>query len=205
MTQTKIRGASDQPGACPLCGALLRQARNLRRHLLTSCKYRMMSPAAAIASLPPASILEPEVQLQQPVAVSLQQPGSPLRTLPLQMQQPNSPMRTIPVQLQRPGSPLRTIPVQIQEPLSPSNSLRAVMLHMHHPVVAAHNAMIPLHLQTDENEENKALSRKDKRSEDMCEQIVCKVSPLPSPMSSCGNLASPNCGIISPTPSMAQQ
>ncbi|XP_014484238.1 PREDICTED: transcription factor GAGA isoform X2 [Dinoponera quadriceps] len=36
----KTRGASDCPGICPLCGATLRQARNLRRHLLSSCKYR---------------------------------------------------------------------------------------------------------------------------------------------------------------------
>lgn len=38
--QSKARGASDCPGICPLCGATLRQARNLRRHLLSSCKYR---------------------------------------------------------------------------------------------------------------------------------------------------------------------
>ncbi|XP_018400830.1 PREDICTED: transcription factor GAGA-like [Cyphomyrmex costatus] len=38
--QSKTRGASDCPGVCPLCGATLRQARNLRRHLLSSCKYR---------------------------------------------------------------------------------------------------------------------------------------------------------------------
>lgn len=37
---TKIRGASDCPGVCILCGSTLRQARNLRRHLLSSCKYR---------------------------------------------------------------------------------------------------------------------------------------------------------------------
>jgi hypothetical protein len=30
---SKIRGASDQPTTCPFCGATLRQARNLRRHL----------------------------------------------------------------------------------------------------------------------------------------------------------------------------
>ena len=39
----KIRGASDCPGVCPLCGATLRQARNLRRHLVSSCKYRLNS------------------------------------------------------------------------------------------------------------------------------------------------------------------
>lgn len=33
LTGSKIRGASDQPAICPLCGATLRQARNLRRHL----------------------------------------------------------------------------------------------------------------------------------------------------------------------------
>lgn len=32
-TGSKVRGASDQPATCPLCGATLRQARNLRRHL----------------------------------------------------------------------------------------------------------------------------------------------------------------------------
>lgn len=42
-TSSKIRGASDCPGQCALCGATLRQARNLRRHLLTSCKYRFNS------------------------------------------------------------------------------------------------------------------------------------------------------------------
>ncbi|KAM0731239.1 Transcription activator GAGA [Formica fusca] len=40
VNQSKARGASDCPGVCPLCGATLRQARNLRRHLLSSCKYR---------------------------------------------------------------------------------------------------------------------------------------------------------------------
>jgi len=44
--QSKARGASDCPGVCPLCGATLRQARNLRRHLLSSCKYRFTSSAA---------------------------------------------------------------------------------------------------------------------------------------------------------------
>lgn len=41
LSQSKSRGASDCPGVCPLCGATLRQARNLRRHLLSSCKYRL--------------------------------------------------------------------------------------------------------------------------------------------------------------------
>ena len=31
---------SNQPGMCPLCGIAIRQSRNLRRHLLVSCKYR---------------------------------------------------------------------------------------------------------------------------------------------------------------------
>ncbi|KAG7199596.1 hypothetical protein KM043_014201 [Ampulex compressa] len=43
LNLSKIRGASDCPGVCPLCGATLRQARNLRRHLLSSCKYRFSS------------------------------------------------------------------------------------------------------------------------------------------------------------------
>ncbi|XP_011691118.1 PREDICTED: transcription factor GAGA-like isoform X1 [Wasmannia auropunctata] len=45
--QSKARGASDCPGVCPLCGATLRQARNLRRHLLSSCKYRFTNSSAA--------------------------------------------------------------------------------------------------------------------------------------------------------------
>lgn len=43
--QSKTRGASDCPGVCPLCGATLRQARNLRRHLLSSCKFRFNNSA----------------------------------------------------------------------------------------------------------------------------------------------------------------
>ncbi|XP_015119630.1 transcription factor GAGA isoform X3 [Diachasma alloeum] len=46
MNASKARGASDCPGQCALCGATLRQARNLRRHLLTSCKYRFNSHPA---------------------------------------------------------------------------------------------------------------------------------------------------------------
>lgn len=30
---SKTRSMSDQPASCPLCGAILRQSRNLRRHL----------------------------------------------------------------------------------------------------------------------------------------------------------------------------
>lgn len=40
----KIRGASDCPGQCSFCGATLRQARNLRRHILSSCKFRFNNP-----------------------------------------------------------------------------------------------------------------------------------------------------------------
>ncbi|XP_054283006.1 longitudinals lacking protein, isoforms H/M/V-like isoform X2 [Macrosteles quadrilineatus] len=36
----KSRCASEQPRTCPLCGLLIRQARNLRRHLLTACTSR---------------------------------------------------------------------------------------------------------------------------------------------------------------------
>ncbi|XP_052125330.1 transcription factor GAGA isoform X2 [Frankliniella occidentalis] len=35
------QGGSNQPGVCPLCGTAVRQARNLRRHLFTSCKLRI--------------------------------------------------------------------------------------------------------------------------------------------------------------------
>jgi len=45
--QSKSRGASDCPGVCPLCGATLRQARNLRRHLISSCKYRFSNNTTA--------------------------------------------------------------------------------------------------------------------------------------------------------------
>ncbi|EGI61867.1 Transcription factor GAGA [Acromyrmex echinatior] len=47
---SKARGASDCPGVCPLCGATLRQARNLRRHLLSSCKFRFNSATNAITT-----------------------------------------------------------------------------------------------------------------------------------------------------------
>jgi hypothetical protein len=60
----KIRGASDCPGVCPLCGSTLRQARNLRRHLISSCKYRftantshqMMSDSMSIEVKPEVDI-----------------------------------------------------------------------------------------------------------------------------------------------------
>lgn len=53
----KIRGASDCPGVCPLCGATLRQARNLRRHLLSSCKYRLNSFAGLRSHSPSDSMM----------------------------------------------------------------------------------------------------------------------------------------------------
>ncbi|XP_067203453.1 transcription activator GAGA isoform X1 [Linepithema humile] len=52
--QSKSRGASDCPGVCPLCGATLRQARNLRRHLISSCKYRFSNNTTpATTTTPP--------------------------------------------------------------------------------------------------------------------------------------------------------
>lgn len=111
----KVRGASDQPGVCPLCGSMLRQARNLRRHLLTSCKYRMLGAASQTSSIIPSD----------------------------------------------------TRPVLLQ-PVSYVSS----------PVV--------LHSSGNET----------------CEQIVCKVSPLPSPLpspvSSCSNIVTPSCSIMTP-------
>ncbi|XP_051174520.1 transcription factor GAGA-like isoform X2 [Leptopilina boulardi] len=62
----KIRGASDCPGVCPLCGATLRQARNLRRHLLSSCKYRLNSFAGLRSHSPSDSMMievKPEVDV----------------------------------------------------------------------------------------------------------------------------------------------
>lgn len=72
----KVRGASDQPGACPLCGALLRQARNLRRHLITSCKYRMVNgthpTTSSAVSSPTQAERMPEGQLHQLQTITLQ-------------------------------------------------------------------------------------------------------------------------------------
>ncbi|XP_015596784.1 transcription factor GAGA isoform X3 [Cephus cinctus] len=64
MGAGKIRGASDCPGVCPLCGARLRQARNLRRHLLSSCKYRFNSGATQ-QSISDSMMIEikPEVEI----------------------------------------------------------------------------------------------------------------------------------------------
>jgi len=113
----KVRGASDQPGVCPLCGSMLRQARNLRRHLLTSCKYRLMGAATQPTSSSP--------------------------------------------------SDSRLVPLQ---PLSFVSS----------PIV--------LHSSGSET----------------CEQIVCKVSPLPSPLpspvSSCSNIILPSCSTMTSPP-----
>lgn len=61
---SKIRGASDCPGVCPLCGATLRQARNLRRHLLSSCKYRCISNPAQNSPADAMMIeIKPEVEI----------------------------------------------------------------------------------------------------------------------------------------------
>ena len=63
---TKIRGASDCPGVCPLCGSTLRQARNLRRHLLSSCKYRFTANPNHQMSMSDSMSIEvkPEVNIQ---------------------------------------------------------------------------------------------------------------------------------------------
>nr|XP_034196199.1 transcription factor GAGA-like isoform X1 [Osmia lignaria] len=64
MNLSKIRGASDCPGVCPLCGATLRQARNLRRHLLSSCKYRFSSNSVHGSTADSMMIeIKPEVEL----------------------------------------------------------------------------------------------------------------------------------------------
>lgn len=33
MLETKSRSQSEQPASCPICGAVIKQSRNLRRHL----------------------------------------------------------------------------------------------------------------------------------------------------------------------------
>lgn len=72
---TKTRSASDQPGTCPLCGAMLRQARNLRRHLLTSCKYRdsgeqlQTTPTTTPTEHRVQHTREPDLHQLQPVAM----------------------------------------------------------------------------------------------------------------------------------------
>ena len=61
---SKVRGASDCPGVCPLCGATLRQARNLRRHLLSSCKYRFNSHPSQPVNVETMTIdIKPEVEM----------------------------------------------------------------------------------------------------------------------------------------------
>ncbi|KAL0132300.1 hypothetical protein PUN28_000231 [Cardiocondyla obscurior] len=69
--QSKSRGASDCPGVCPLCGATLRQARNLRRHLLSSCKFRFhnsttstMTPTTTTTTQNPDLVLLPEIKTE---------------------------------------------------------------------------------------------------------------------------------------------
>ncbi|RLU21872.1 hypothetical protein DMN91_006249 [Ooceraea biroi] len=69
-TNQSKRGASDCPGVCPLCGATLRQARNLRRHLLSSCKYRFSNNSTTASATTQNSIndammieIKPEVEL----------------------------------------------------------------------------------------------------------------------------------------------
>lgn len=66
--QSKARGASDCPGVCPLCGATLRQARNLRRHLLSSCKYRFSNNPSAISAMQnaDATMLEIKQEVEMP-------------------------------------------------------------------------------------------------------------------------------------------
>lgn len=68
----KSKGASDCPGVCPLCGATLRQARNLRRHLLSSCKYRFASIANHSLTVDSTSMMEMKPEIELP-GYSLQQ------------------------------------------------------------------------------------------------------------------------------------
>ncbi|XP_058804311.1 protein tramtrack, alpha isoform-like isoform X2 [Phymastichus coffea] len=64
QSTAKIRGASDCPGTCPLCGATLRQARNLRRHLLSSCKYRFTAnPNHQVVSNSMSVEVKPEIDI----------------------------------------------------------------------------------------------------------------------------------------------
>ncbi|XP_029167728.1 transcription factor GAGA-like [Nylanderia fulva] len=69
-TQTgnaKTRGASDCPGVCPLCGATLRQARNLRRHLLSSCKYRFNPTTTAMAQSSDTTTMEIKSEIKSEI------------------------------------------------------------------------------------------------------------------------------------------
>lgn len=50
LLEKASQGGSNQPGVCPLCGTAVRQARNLRRHLLVSCKYRIAQQQANTSS-----------------------------------------------------------------------------------------------------------------------------------------------------------
>ncbi|XP_049832003.1 transcription factor GAGA-like [Schistocerca gregaria] len=246
---TKIRGASDQPGACPLCGALLRQARNLRRHLLTSCKYRMsvgpgggpgvgVGVGAAYSQQP--SALEPEVQLQQPATfasllpVALPQPGrpsSPLRPLSVQgqhhhphhQQQPQQQQQQQEQQQQQSSHQHHH---QQQQSTSQSQAqedtpMRAVLLHVQHSHQSSQQLLplppeersvqlpLPVPLLAPLHHHH---SPQQRRQETACEQIVCKVSPVPSPSpgpsAPCADLVSPapvECRRVAGTPPVAQQ
>lgn len=68
--QSKARGASDCPGVCPLCGATLRQARNLRRHLLSSCKYRFNHSATTATTTAMQNSDVAMMEVKQEVEVS---------------------------------------------------------------------------------------------------------------------------------------
>lgn len=67
---SKARGASDCPGVCPLCGAMLRQARNLRRHLLSSCKYRFSNNSSQNSVGDPAMMVEVKSEIKSEVEMS---------------------------------------------------------------------------------------------------------------------------------------
>lgn len=62
----KARGSSDSPGVCPLCGATLRQARNLRRHLLSSCKFRFSNNLAQTIGNDPSMMIGIKTEVEIP-------------------------------------------------------------------------------------------------------------------------------------------
>ncbi|XP_077268599.1 transcription activator GAGA isoform X2 [Temnothorax americanus] len=72
--QSKARGASDCPGVCPLCGATLRQARNLRRHLLSSCKYRFNNSAATTMAMAAAQNSD-STEIKTEIKTEIEEPG----------------------------------------------------------------------------------------------------------------------------------
>ncbi|KAK7866716.1 hypothetical protein R5R35_003141 [Gryllus longicercus] len=187
----KARGASDQPGMCPLCGAMLRQARNLRRHLLTSCKYRMMGlagPGMAAVSSASSGVISASLSLPS-ISSSVPVPPGPLTI----------PTVTIPPQQLL----LEASELQLQQRLT-------VLPPTHQPPVPP---QIPSHQQTPTHQSQQQQSQQQQAHSSSaspnqplgqaCEHIVCKVSPLPSPMSSCSNLMSPSCSnMMSPQPAM---